>query len=924
MRHFITTVLLVFTLLNIQGQNVTTDLSWPAITKEAKPWTRWWWLGSAVDKEGITFRLDEMAKAGLGGVEITPIYGTKGFESKNIDFLSPAWMTILAHTVNEGKRLDMGIDMNTGTGWPFGGPKVTLQDGASKYIIQTYPLASGNKLADKIEVKDARQKEGAVLQRLMAYSDKGETLDLTDKVSDGMLEWTAPTGNWKLYALFNGKTLQKVKRAAPGGEGLVMDHYSEKAVNEYLNMFETAFLKSKCPVPNAFFNDSYEVYGSDWTSTLLKEFSVRRGYRLEDYLPAFSGEGDAEIVARVRSDYRETVSDLLLNNFTDKWTQWAHKLGSITRNQAHGSPGNLIDLYGTVDIPECESFGLTPFPISGFRVDTADVKLSDSDPMMQKFSTSAAHVAGKKYASSETFTWLTEHFRTSLFHCKTELDQLFTSGVNHIFFHGTPYSPKDAPWPGWKFYASVDFSSYNTIFKDLPAFNAYVARCQSFLQDGEPDNEILLYWPIYDTWANYGGPNFLSFAIHSSKTWLNPTSFSVLARQLKTKGYDFDYISDHYISESKVVNGMIKTPGTTYKTLIVPSCQYMPVETLAKLVKLIKEGANVIFMDQLPQDVPGLGNLDQRRKEFKQLISTLPVKTVDQDNSVQLDKGKLITGKNIDKLLPFCNIYHETLSTVGLRYIRRKNTTGFHYFITNLEAKPVNGWIPLSVPAKSILLFDPLSGVSGVTNTRTENNKTQVYLQLKPGQSIIVKTYTSKMVTGNAFPEYRHSGQPVELTGKWNLAFNEGNPAIKDKYTLDALKSWTTLSDDLKIFAGTGTYLLDFKMPEALADEWMLDLGKVCESARITINGRKVGTVWSLPTEIHVGRFLKKGSNHIEIDVTNLPANRIADYDRRKVEWRIFNEINFVNVFYKPFDALTWEIMPSGLIGPVRLVPLTK
>ena len=231
MKHLITTVLLVFILFTGYGQTAN-DISWPAITKEAKPWTRWWWLGSAVDKEGITFRLDEMAKAGLGGVEITPIYGTKGFESKNIDFLSTAWMTILAHTVNEGKRLNMGIDMNTGTGWPFGGPKVASEDGASKYIIQTYQLTAGNKLADRIEVNDAKQKEGTLLQRFMAYSDKSETLDLTSKVSDGTLEWTAPTGNWKLYALFNGKTLQKVKRAAPGGEGLVMDHYSEKAVSD--------------------------------------------------------------------------------------------------------------------------------------------------------------------------------------------------------------------------------------------------------------------------------------------------------------------------------------------------------------------------------------------------------------------------------------------------------------------------------------------------------------------------------------------------------------------------------------------------------------------------------------------------------------------------------------------------------------------
>ena len=57
-KHFILSVLLAFMLLSGYGQTATNDLSWPAITKEAKPWTRWWWLGSAVDQEGITYRLD--------------------------------------------------------------------------------------------------------------------------------------------------------------------------------------------------------------------------------------------------------------------------------------------------------------------------------------------------------------------------------------------------------------------------------------------------------------------------------------------------------------------------------------------------------------------------------------------------------------------------------------------------------------------------------------------------------------------------------------------------------------------------------------------------------------------------------------------------------------------------------------------------
>ncbi len=925
MKHIVLTLFFFITLYPAYCQTINKDLAWPVITKEAKPWTRWWWLGNAVDAQSLTYRMEEMSKAGIGGVEITPIYGTKGFENRFIDFLSPEWMQMLSYTINEGKRLNMGVDMNTGTGWPFGGPQITIADATSKYIIQTYQLSTGNKLSERIRSKDPQQKEVAVPEAIMAYSDKGEKIDLTTKLSDGILNWTAPEGNWNIYVLFNGKTFQKVKRAAPGGEGWVLDHFSAKATNAYLSRFKEAFKTGKSPIPNTFFNDSYEVYGADWTTTLANSFETLRGYRLTDYLPAFNGEGNADVIARVKCDYRETISDLLLNNFTRNWTNWAHKMGSITRNQAHGSPGNLIDLYGTVDIPECESFGTTSFLIPGLRIDTGDIKESDSDPMMQKFATSAAHITGKKYATSETFTWLSEHFRTALSQCKPELDQLFTSGVNHIFFHGTPYSPKDVPWPGWKFYASVDFSSYNTIWKDMDAFTGYIARCQSFLQYGEPDNEILIYWPVYDVWNNANGENYFAFQIESTSQWLKPTPFYHLAQELRTKGYDFDYISDHYIAESRVVNGEIQTPGNTYKTLIVPPCQYMPVATLQNIVKLIKAGGRVIFMNQFPQDVPGLGKLTQRRGELKQLIASLPVQSFTGNKAYSVGKGKLITGKNIDTLLTYCTLHQETLNANGLKYVRRKHADGYHYFIANLQASAVNQWITLGAPASSIVLFDPLTGESGITNIRKQNNKTEVYLQLKPGQSIIAKSYTQKVVAGAPFSNYDMNGKPQEIKGRWNLAFTEGNPVIKENYTMDTLDTWTALSDSLKSFAGTGTYSIDFKLPEGvMADEWLLDLGKVCESASITLNGHKVATLWSLPFETHVGKYLKKGLNHLEVQVTNLPANRIADYDRKKIQWRIFYEINFVNVFYKPFDASGWEPMPSGLIGPVQLIPLKK
>lgn len=385
---------------------------WPDTPVEARPGARWWWLGSAVDEKNLTYNLEEYARTGMGAVEITPIYGVQGNDANDIQFLSPRWMEMLKHTQAEGKRTGIEIDMNTGTGWPFGGPEVSIEDAATKAIFQTYEIEGGKEIEQDINVTDLKQQPFSVLSRVMAYDEKGKCINLTAHVKKDKLQWKAPAGKWKVIALYIGKTRQKVKRAAPGGEGYVMNHLSKKAVKNYLSRFDRAFKSSKTSYPHTFFNDSYEVYQADWTDDFLEQFARRRGYKLEEHFSEFLDENRPEVSRRIVSDYRETISDLLLENFSHQWTDWAHKNGSITRNQAHGSPGNLIDIYASVDIPECEGFGLSQFHIEGLRQDSL-TKKNDSDLSMLKYASSAAHIAGKTYTSSETFTWLTEHFRTS-------------------------------------------------------------------------------------------------------------------------------------------------------------------------------------------------------------------------------------------------------------------------------------------------------------------------------------------------------------------------------------------------------------------------------------------------------------------------------------------------------------------------------
>jgi hypothetical protein len=898
---------------------------WPKALPEARPAVRWWWLGSAVDSANLTYNLETYARAGLGGVEITPIYGVQGNDARELSYLGADWMRMLRHTEAEGERLGIEVDMNNGTGWPFGGPSVTVEDAACKALFRTLTVEGGQEVTLDLRPEEVKQRKVARLSRVMAYEPQsGRCLNLTPKGNPEEMKWQAPQGHWQVVILHIGRTLQKVKRAAPGGEGYVIDHLDHGAVERYLQTFEKAFKQYGTPYPHTLFNDSYEVHYADWTPDLLEAFARRRGYRLEEHFPAFLSEERNEETRRIVSDYRETMSELLIENFTTQWSSWARRHGSLTRNQAHGSPSNLIDTYAAVDIPECEGFGLSQFHIEGLRQDSLTRK-NDSDLSMLKYASSAAHITGKRFTSSETFTWLTEHFRTSLSQCKPDMDLMFVSGVNHMFFHGTAYSPREAKWPGWKFYASIDMSPTNTLWRDAPAFFQYITRCQSFLQWGEPDNDFLVYLPVYDMWEEQPG-RLLMFTIHEMGE--RAPKFIRAVNAITESGYDMDYISDRYLLSTRCKNGTLVTAGGTgYKALIVPAVRNMPVETLQHLIKLAEAGATILFTEHYPTSVPGYGRQAKQQPQLEALLKKLPSEEVFAQTTVTPYKqGRLITGNDYRAVLERTEVAAEEMKLrCGLSCIRRKNSSGYHYFISSLQAKGVDDWVTLGVPAQAAMIFDPMTGEKGAAEIRQTVQGTQVHLQLASGESLLLQTFDAPLTGVEPWRYLQEQPLALNLRHGWVLDFPESTPAIEGSYPIDTPRSWTTLEvPQAQTNMGTGRYTVHFTLPSWEADEWMLDLGDVRESARVYVNGQPAGTAWAVPFRLKVGSLLHAGENELQIEVTNLPANRIAEMDRQGEVWRIFKEINVVNLQYKKKPYNDWQPLPSGLNSSVQLIPMKR
>jgi alpha-L-rhamnosidase len=839
----------------------------------AKPWAYWWWLGSAVNERDIAKNLEDFAQAGFGGMHIIPIFGVKGEEANFIPYLSPKWVNMLDFTVKEAQRLGLGIDMTLGTGWPLGGAHVADADAAKSFKI--------NKLGDK-------------------------------------------------YVLEVIPTKQKVKRAAPGAEGWVLDHFDTAAVNRYFHPFDSVFNKKNIGV-RAFYNDSYEVYGANWTTDFFKKFKILRGYDLSEHLDVLAK--DTAITAREKriwSDYHETLSDLLVD-FTKTFNQFSHKKGKITRNESHGSPANVLDLYAENDVPETEFFGSKPFNIPLYRQDPDyEIKrFGVPGDLVLKLASSAANVSGRRLVSSETATWLGNHFKVSLSQVKPIVDESFIGGVNHIFFHGVPYSPPDAPFPGWLFYASTNFNQKSHFWSALPQLNAYIEQCQKRLQNSKPDNDILLYFPMYDTWQKVGKNAKMHWSdVHNFiLDNISNTPFGKTVRELQSHGFAFDFISDKQLTRAKTSKNLGKIGlntverseipntfgkgGTSYKTVVVPRCDNMPLATLEALARFKKAGVNIVFVDKLPDSVNGFFNAQTRQIQFDKLLKLFPQNTT----------------FNLTQTLENQQVRHESMTKNGLTFIRKKTENSTLYFIANQNKIYENGTIRLETTGESVKVFNPLfpQKESLIAFKKTGKNAIEIPLELASGESIFVEIFDKKTegIISNILVEKRPKIEKI-LRGSWQVDFIKGDPFLPQNFKTDTLQSWTILSKDTmsQYFSGTARYTLSFNVLDDLKNKKAyLDLGDVREFATVKLNDISLGTAWCLPFKLPINQnILKKENNILEIEVSNLSANRIRYLDKKGVYWKKFYDINFVDIGYRPFDASNWEPVLSGLLGDVKLV----
>ena len=272
----------------------------------------------------------------------------------------------------------------------------------------------------------------------------------------------------------------------------------------------------------------------------------------------------------------------------------------------------------------------------------------------------------------------------------------------------------------------------------------------------------------------------------------------------------------------------------------------------------------------------------------------------------------------------------ESMVDKGLQVIRRKSDNGYYYFIVNHSDNDINGWVPVKNDAASVALFNPMTEETGYGSIRKGTNKTDVYLQLAKGESMILEL-SDTSVTGPNYAYTVPAGEATSISGKWKVMFLNGGPTLPAAVNVSKLESWTNFSSEgLKDFSGTASYTTTFRKPKVKAKTLMLNLGEVQESARVLLNGTELGTVIGPVYQLEISSDKLKRLNTLVVEVSNSMANRAAYLDRNEIYWKKFYNTNMparLAANRGPdglFTAAKWQPKASGLIGPVTITPMME
>lgn len=782
--------------------------------------------------------------------------------------------------------------------------------------------------------------------------------------SAGVLRWNAPNGKWTMLRM--GYTLTAMENGTGGGgRGLESDKFSKEATRLAFDGWLGEVIKrvGRDKTGNVFslmHVDSWEATTQNWTDNFIDEFAIHRGYDPLPYLPALAGFPleSPEVYENFLSDFRLTIAELLNDNFYGEMVTIAHQNGCEFSAEATGQvmTSDCMLHYKYVDRPMGE-----------FWRDESPPQDKPEDVLE---AVSGAHVYNHQIVQSEAFTDIDSKWYEHPFGLKSQGDYNFCKGINKLFIHVFVQQPFVDKKPGFTLDGiGLHFNRGQTWWKQTKPWIDYLTTCQSMLQEGYQVADLLYFTGMEI--PRRGG---------LLQDQLKPGI---------PEGYHYLSINpDALLNQVTIENELIKLPnGATHKVLVLPDDPFLgnskyTTEVLKKIEELVKSG--VILVGPKPTDALGLKNYQTHKKEVLDLSHSLWGNCNGLDiTSNHYGKGRVYWGESLEDILSKEKIYPDLICSGvdSIEFIHKKSGSTDFYFISNQKAVSMEVSLSFRINNKVPEIWNPLTKVKQSSMAyENKDGRTNLTLSLEPFESLFVVfnrdarkdahlaslTFNSKPVKTAANANwnntciFNHNNevflqaiQPgnynIELSdgkkkniiikdqlndfslkGSWKISFEEKKGLEKDFIIqTDTLFSLTKHSNpNVKHFSGTSVYELSFDFPGRSSEsgiKYDLDLGEVANIARVYLNGKDMGYVWTKPYRIEIADALINGQNKLIVEVTNTWNNRIVrdmelPYEQRisyfphYEEYRKAGDLNHYLI-----RSVNKNLRETGLIGPCSI-----
>jgi hypothetical protein len=732
-------------------------------------------------------------------------------------------------------------------------------------------------------------------------SDPTELVDLTARVDrEGKLHWAAPAGSWTILRYVCMITGEKLKVPSPASDGLASDHLNAEATRIHMNHVVAQLKRglgdpAKSGIRNLYLA-SYEVVGKVWSPVFAGEFQRRRGYNLTRYLPAIFGARieSQETTERFLFDYQKTLGEVVVDAYYRTAVGVAHAAGLQVKSEAggpgppiHTPPIDALLANGAIDSVQGEFWPFRP----------------DSDALnVIKEPASAAHIYGKPQVHLESFTSF-QHWAEGPQDLKPSADRVFIEGGNHFVWHTWTHQPPDAGLPGLVYGAGTHLSRSVTWWSKAKPFLDYLARGSFLLQRGRFVADVLYYYG--DGGANFVGPR------------RNPASLG--------PGYDYDVTNaDVILNRLSVRDGRLTLPdGTSYAVLVLPDREDIHPAVLAKLEALVQEGATIV--GPRPTRASGLEGFPGSDARVRDMAGRLwaNLDGLTRPNRVH-GAGRVFTGVPERQVLAERGITPDFVAPATLDFIHRRDAEGEIYFVRNKTAEPVTATVTFRDGKGAPQFWDPMTGkISPAVSSRIAADGAEVPMTFAPYGAMFVVFHAGRGTAPAPVAETAirtAAPAPIALDADWTVEFASplGAPG---KVNLAKVGPWTEQSTaELRYFSGSGKYRRTVMLPpgwRAKAARVDLDLGRLWSIGEVWVNGVALGVVWAAPFSVDCTTALRDGENEIIVEAVGTWHNRLVGEARGALP-----KLTRTNITVS--ERKQWKDLdpiPSGLLGPVRLVP---